>query len=196
MRRNRVLKKRLRVPKSVAPELRAVADWLNRSSLAYERSTQSELAEAIQHLILFARAWRDPETGFDEGDVQRLEEQKERIDSLLARWPARYTLSGMDERADESAFFTLTPLGDYPIDDWHHLLDLVRIAEHGAMRNLLRCGADNCRQWFYAPVAKQRFCSRKCHDSFWEGVRQSSPKLRARRKIYQREYYKLNYTKP
>jgi hypothetical protein len=197
-----VCKKRLKSSRRLT--IRRVADWLNRSSKAQAPSEQSELAEAIQDLILFARAWRDPETGFDEGDIERLEEQKERIDLLLAKWPARYTVAGMDAKAIHSAFFTLTPLSDCPTEDWHRFLDLVRIAEEGALGRLQRCGSGRielvrnyaCDRWFYAEIPNQRFCSRKCHDRYWDEVRRSNPKFRSHRKIYQQKYYKKNYTKP
>jgi hypothetical protein len=199
-----VLKKRYLSSERRRSTMRRVADWLNRSSKAEAPSEQSELAQAIQDLILFARAWRDPETGFDGGDIERLEEHKERIDQLLAKWPARYTLAGMDAKFVHSAFFTLTPLSDYHREDWHRLLDLVRIAEDGALGMLQTCGSHRiglsrnygCDRWFYAAVPKQRFCSRSCHDRFWDHVRRSDPKFRSHRKIYQQKYYKENYTKP
>jgi hypothetical protein len=178
--------------------LRRVADWLNRSSNAEVPSEQSELAQAIQDLILFARAWRDPETGFDDGDIERLEEQKERIDRLLSKWPARYTLAGMGANAIDSAFFKLTPLSDHHREDWYPLLDLVHVTQDGALGRLERCGSGKyvCGRWFYAAAPKQKFCSRKCHDRHWDEVRRSDPKFRSHRKIYQQEYYKKNYTKP
>ena len=199
-----MLKKKSLSSRGRRSTMRRVADWLNRSSIGEASSEQSELAQAVQDLILFARAWRDPETGFEEGDIERLEEQKERIDRLLAKWPARYTLAGMDANAVDSAFFALTPLSDYHKEDWHRLLDLVRVTQDGALGRLKKCGSGRielvrkygCGRWFYAAMPKQRFCTRKCHDRYWDEVRRSDDKFRSYRKSYQRKYYKKNYTKP